>query len=242
MQKLKKQKINKLLNYQQFLKNNYLKTNKLNLKKILFENQILFKNLDSNVLELNNYENIYLPFTLLNLKDIYTIKNQYENQFLFNYNLNYNIIYSFNKIIFKNSLKKNNNKIKGRITGGNNKKILILILGIIFSMNPIHLNSLINNKKTFYLNKLNKNNKFKKNKNFYISKKIKPKQLINSYKLRYINFKINIISNSKFKNKKILSRISYIQDIIKNQKKKKQFKKSALSRKLNVFEINQKKK
>jgi len=54
MQKLKKQKINKLLNYQQFLKNNYLKTNKLNLKKILFENQILFKNLDSNVLELNN--------------------------------------------------------------------------------------------------------------------------------------------------------------------------------------------
>src|SRR3972149_2493930 len=135
MQKLKKKQFNKLLNYQQFLKNNYLKTNKFNLKKILFENKILYKSSDSNVLELNNYENIYLPFTLLNLKDTYTIKNQYENQFLFNYNLNYDIIYNFNKIIFKNSLKKNNNKIKGRITGGNNKKILILILGIIFSMN-----------------------------------------------------------------------------------------------------------
>src|SRR3972149_1980587 len=133
MQKLKKKQFNKLLNYQQFLKNNYLKTNKFNLKKILFENKILYKSSDSNVLELNNYENIYLPFTLLNLKDTYTIKNQYENQFLFN----------------------------------------------------------------FYLNK---NNKFKNKKNFHIFKKIKSKQLINSYKLRYINFKIKFILNSKFKN------------------------------------------
>jgi len=34
MQKLKKQKINNLLNYQHFLKNNYLKKNKFKLKNI----------------------------------------------------------------------------------------------------------------------------------------------------------------------------------------------------------------
>ena len=204
MQKLKKQKFNNLLNYQHFLKNNDLKKNKFKLKKILFENQILYKNIDSNIIELNNYENIYLPSTVLNLNNIYTVQTQYENQLLFNYNLNYDILYHFNSIIFKNIIQKNNNIIKGRIIGGTNKKVLISILGVVFSMKPINLNNLINNKKTFYINK---KNKFKKKKFFYITKKIQPKQLINSYKLRYLNFKIDIINDLNLKEKKVLSRV-----------------------------------
>jgi len=72
MQKLKKQKINNLLNYQQFLKNNYLKKKKFKLKNILFENNILYNNLnlESYVIEFNNYENIYLPFTLIKIDKI----------------------------------------------------------------------------------------------------------------------------------------------------------------------------
>ena len=107
MNKLKKQKINNLLDYQHFLKKGSLKKKKLKLKNILFENQILYKNMDSNIIELNNYENVYLPLTVLNLNNIYTIQIQYENQLLFNYNLNYDILYHFNSIIFKNILKKN---------------------------------------------------------------------------------------------------------------------------------------
>lgn len=244
MQKLRKQKFNNLLNYQHFLKNNDLKKNKFKLKKNLFENQILYKNIDSNIIELNNYENIYLPSTVVNLNNIYTIQTQYENQLLFNYNLNYDILYHFNSIIFKTIIQKNNNIIKGRVIGGTNKQVLISILGVVFSMKPINLNNLINNKKTFYINK---KNKFKKKKFFYIPKKIQPKQLINSYKLRYLNFKIDIINDLNLKQKKVLSRVSYLQELIKNHKinkKKKKiiFKKSVLSRKLYVREINQKKK
>ncbi len=244
MQKLKKQKFNNLLNYQHFLKNNDLKKNKFQLKKNLFENQILYKNIDLNIIELNNYENIYIPSTVLNFNNISTIQTQYENQLLFNYNLNYDILYHFNSIIFKTIIQKNNNIIKGRIIGGTNKTVLISILGVVFSMKPINLNNLINNKKTFYINK---KNKFKKKNFFYIPKKIQPKQLINSYKLRYLNFKIDSINDQNLKQKNVLSRVSYLQELVKNlkiNKKKKKiiFKKSVLSRKLYVREINQKKK
>ena len=228
MQKLKKQKFNNLLNYQHFLKNNDLKKNKFKLKKNLFENQILYKNMDSNIIELNNYENVYIPSTVLNLNNIYTIQIQYENQLLFNYNLNYDILYHFNSIIFKNVIKKNNNIIKGRVISGTNKKVFISILGVVFSMKPINLNNLINNKKTFYINK---KNKFKKKNFFYIHKKIQPKQLINSYKLRYLNFKINIIKDLNFKTKKVLSRVSYLYELIKNQKINKKKKKKIFFKK-----------
>nr|UQT68347.1 ymf99 [Nothophytophthora sp.] len=243
MQKLKKKKINNLLNYQHFLKNNCLKKKKFKLKNILFENQILYQNLDSNIIEFNNYENIYLPFTLIKINEISTIEMQYENQILFNYDLNYNIYYHFNKIMFQNIIEKKNNIIKGRLIGGNryNKKIFISILGIIFSMKPLNLNNIFNKKK---------NKKF-----YYFNRKINHTRLINNYKLKYINFKIDIINhNNLIKKKKIFSRISYIQEILENQKiiqkykklqeqkniqKKNIFKKkSILSRKLNVKEIN----
>nr|QTV76678.1 ymf99 [Phytophthora cocois] len=216
MIKLKKQKINNLLNYQPFLKNNYLKKKKFKLKNILFENQILYNNLklESYVIEFNNYENIYLPFTLIKIDEISTIDIKYENVILFNYDLTYNILYQFNKIMFQNIFKKKNNAIKGRLLGGNwnNKKIFISILGFIFSMKPINLNNALNYKKKFYFNKYNK-------KGFY-KKKINSTRLINCYKLKYLNFQVNNINNLNIfkKSKKEFSRLSYIQTIIQNQK------------------------
>nr|UXG19058.1 hypothetical protein [Phytophthora cactorum]UXG55674.1 hypothetical protein [Phytophthora cactorum]UXG55712.1 hypothetical protein [Phytophthora cactorum]UXG56059.1 hypothetical protein [Phytophthora cactorum]UXG56097.1 hypothetical protein [Phytophthora cactorum] len=213
MKKLKKQKINNLLNYQQFLNNNYLKKKKFKLKNILFENQILYNNvnLESYVIEFNNYENIYLPFTLIKIDEISTIALKYENILLFNYELTYNILYQFNKIMFQHILEKKKNSIKGRLLGGNwnNKKIFISILGFIFSMKPINLNNALNYKKKFYFNKYNK-------KSFY-KKKINSTRLINCYKLKYLNFKVNNLNIFK-KSKKEFSRLSYIQTIIQNQK------------------------
>nr|YP_010394569.1 Ymf99 [Phytophthora podocarpi]DAZ88616.1 TPA_asm: Ymf99 [Phytophthora podocarpi]DAZ89045.1 TPA_asm: Ymf99 [Phytophthora podocarpi] len=216
MKKLKKNKINNLLNYQQFLKNNYLKKKKFKLKNILFKNQILYNNLklESYVIEFNNYENIYLPFTLIKIDEISTIALKYENVILFNYDLTYNILHQFNKIMFKNILKKKKISIKGRLLGGNwnNKKIFISILGFIFSMKPINLNNVLNYKKKNYFNKYNK-------KGFY-KKKINSTRLINYYKLKYLNFQIDNINNLNIlkKKKKEFSRLSYIQTIIQNQK------------------------
>nr|DAD55031.1 TPA_asm: ymf99 [Phytophthora agathidicida]DAD55226.1 TPA_asm: ymf99 [Phytophthora agathidicida]DAD55265.1 TPA_asm: ymf99 [Phytophthora agathidicida] len=216
MIKLKKQKINNLVNYQPFLKNNYLKKKKFKLKNILFENQILYNNLnlESYVIEFNNYKNIYLPFTLIKIDKISTIAIKYENIILFNYDLTYNILYQFNKIMFQNIFKKKNNAIKGRLLGGNwnNKKIFISILGFIFSMKPLNLNNALNYKKKFYFNKYNK-------KGFY-KKKINSTRLINCYKLKYLNFQVNNINNLNIlkKTKKEFSRLSYIQTIIQNQK------------------------
>jgi len=212
MTKLKKQKINTLVHYQQFLKNNSLKKKQFKLKKKLFENQILYNNLnlESYVIEFNNYKNIYLPFTLIKIDDISTIEMKYENIILFNYNLTYNILYQFNKLMFQYILKKKN-LIKGRLLGGNwnNKKIFISILGFVFFMKPINLNNALKYKKKFYFNKNNK-------KGFY-KKRINVIRLINSYKLKYLNFQINNIK----KKKKELSRLSYIQTIINQQKLKK---------------------
>lgn len=237
MNKLKKQKINNLLDYQHFLKKSSLKKKKLKLKNILFENQILYKNRDLNIIELNNFENIYIPSTVFDFKKIYTIDTLYENDFLFNYKLNYNILYNFNKIMFNYIKKKNNNIVKSKVVNGNHKKTLIILLGIVFSMKSINLNNLISNKKKFHINKFNKH-KFKYKNFFHTLKKIRIKQIIKTYKLRYLNFKIE-----KNKNKDIFSRVSYLEEItkylrIKNSKKrmllernkKKEFK-SSFSRK-----------
>lgn len=228
MNKLKIQNYNNLLNYQHFLKNNSLKREKYKLKNILFENQILYKNQDLNIIELKNSENIQIPLTVLDFKNTYTIQNLYENQLLFNYNLNYSILYNFNKIIF-NYKKKKDNIVKSRIVTSSTKKIIIAFLGITFPMKTMNLNHLINDKRTFYLKKKLKKNAYKK------FKKNKILKIIRSYTLRYLNFKIE---NNK--NKYFFSRISYIEDIlkyipIKNLKKQmlleRKKKKSNLSRK-----------
>lgn len=215
MKKLKKQKITNLVNYQQFLKNNSLKKNQFKLKNILFDNKILYNNvnLESYVIEFNNYENIYLPFTLIKIAEISTISLKYKNVILFNYDLTYNILYQFNKIMFQNLFKKQNTTIKGRLLGGNwnNKKIFISILGFVFCMKPFNLNNSLKYKKKTYFNKNNK-------KGFY-KKKINSTRLINCYKLKYLNFMI--YNNKNISKKKELSRISYIKTIRKNLKIKK---------------------
>lgn len=221
MKRLKKKKITNLVNYQQFLKNNSLKENPFKLKNILFENKILYNNvnLETYVIEFNNYKNIYLPFTLIKIAEISTISLKYKNILLFNYDLTYNILFQFNKIMFQTVLKNKNNTIKGRLLGGNwnNKKIFISILGFVFFMKPINLNKSFKAKKKFYIKK-------NKKKGFY-KRKINSTRLINCYKLKYLNF---TISNSTISNnnknilkKKELSRTSYIQTIIENQKIKK---------------------
>lgn len=238
MKKVKQQKITNLLNYQQFLKNNYLKKNIYKLKNILFENPILYNNLslESYIIEFNIYENISLPFTLTKIDKISTIEVKYENILLFNYNLQYNILYQFNKIMFQTILKQNTNFIKGRLLGGNwnKKKIFISILGFIFGIKPVNLNNALNYKKKNYFNKYNK-------KNFY-KKKINSTRLINCYKMKYLNFQINSKKklNLNKTTKKEFSRLSYIKTIFKNKKiYNYKLKKSVLSRQINV--LNKKK-
>jgi hypothetical protein len=224
MNKLKKQKINHVLNYEHFLKNNSLKKKKLKLKNILFENPILYKNQDLNIIELNNYENIEIPITVLDFKNINTIEKTYNNQLLFNYSLNYNILYNFNKIIFNFIKQKNNNKIKGKVIHGNRKKTFISILGLIFRMRSVNLNYSINS--IIYNNKRKHSfNKYKFIKQKKISNKLKNrkiKKIIRTYTLRYLNFKI-----VKIRKKNRLSRIAYLKEIVKYQKEKK-FKKMML--------------
>jgi len=156
MNKLKIQNFNNLLNYQHFLKNNSLKKKRFKLKNILFENQILYKNQDLNIIELKSSENIQIPITVLDIKDINTIEAKHENQLLFNYNLNYNILYNFNRIMFNYIKKIKENNIRGRLMTGSHKKAIISILGFTFSMKSINLNNLINNKKNYYAKKYKK--------------------------------------------------------------------------------------
>jgi len=237
MNKLKIQNFNNLLNYQHFLKNNSLKKKRFKLKNILFENQILYKNQDLNIIELKSSENIQIPITVLDIKDINTIEAKHENQLLFNYNLNYNILYNFNRIMFNYIKKIKENNIRGRLMTGSHKKAIISILGFTFSMKSINLNNLINNKKNYYAKKYKKK-KYKYGKFLYHFKKINVNRVIRGYKLRYLNYKIE-----KHKNKNIISRISYLEDLVeylrvKNIKKriilernKKKKQKSNLSRK-----------
>lgn len=181
----------KLLNYQLFLKNNYLKKN-IKLKNILFETHLLLKKKNFNIIETHKYKNIILPKIKKKKNLIYTIYRQYENHLLFNYKLNFNILYDFNNIIFiKKNIKLETLIIKGRIVRGNKKKVLIFFFGVIFKMNSLELH--------------------KKKKLIYRTNKKKP-NIFFSYKLAFLNFKIN------FFKKRAFSRKLYVQDI--NNKKR----------------------
>ena len=185
-----------LLNYQNFLKNNYLKKNKYNLRNNLFENNILLKKNGFNLIELNQNENIFISTFNQNNNSsiIYTIQTQYENHLLFNYQLNYNLLYNYNKILLKKNIKEKKNVIKARVIGGNKKVILIAIFGLIFTIKPKQLHR---NKRIFYKSKL------------------KSTKIILFYKLKHLNFKIDVNLNKK----SILSRKSYVKEIYKKIKK-----------------------
>ena len=195
---LKKNNIknNILLDYQDFLKNNYLKKNKYKLKNNLFENNILLKKNGLNLIELNQNENIFVPNLNQNNNSsiIYTIQTQYENHLLFNYKFNYNLLYNYNKILLEKSIKKYKDLIKVRIIGVNKKGILIAVFGLIFTIKPKQLH---------------------KNKRIFYGSKLKSTKIILFYKLKYLNFKIDTNLNKK----SILSRKSYVKEI--NEKNKK---------------------
>ncbi len=188
MKKLKEKNTINLINYQHFLKNNNLKKTQFKLKNILFENQILLKKNNLFLIELNDKENILVPIknNQNNQSIIYTIKKKYENYLLLNYSFNYNILYHFTKILFKNKIKKTKDIIKARIIGGNKKKIIVSIYGLLISTKPKEL--------------------FKGKKLFYGSK-LKSVKVIFYYKLKYLNFKIKKYLKKK---KSILSRKLYV--------------------------------
>lgn len=181
-----------LLDYQHFLKNNYLKKNKYKLNNNLFENTILLKKNELNLIELNQNNNIWIPILNNKLSIIYTIQRQYQNYLLFDYKFNYNLLYNYNKILLKKTFKEKNKKIKGRILSGNKKRILIAIFGLIFSIRPKQLHK---NKRVFY------------------GSKLKSTKIILFYKLKYLYFKIDVHPNKK----SILSRKIYVKEI--NKKK-----------------------
>lgn len=245
MKKLKIKKTTNLLNYQQFLKNNYFKKHQFKLKNILFENHVLYNNLnlESSVIEFNNYKNIYLPLTSFKKSEISTIALKYKNVLLFNYDLTFNIIYQFNKIMFKNILPRKNNIIKGRVLDKhrNHKKIYISILGCVFSIKPVNLHNLFFKKREYYIKK----KKFFINQKEWSKKKKFFNKLFLNYKFRYLNFQIINKNNEKLILKKKLSRTLYVETLRKNRKiiqkklkKKKRSKKSVLSKKVLRNKIN----
>jgi hypothetical protein len=105
MQKLKKQKINQLINYQ-----TYFKKIKINPQKIIYENKFLLSFNDLNIVE-NNIDHNALIFnnSLINITNntISTIEQKYNDSFLFNYKLTFLILTKFHNNIIKKKVKKN---------------------------------------------------------------------------------------------------------------------------------------
>lgn len=104
MQKLKKQKINQLINYQ-----TYFKKIKINTKKIIYENNFLLSFNDINIIE-NNIDHNALIFNnnLINIRNntISTIEQKYNDSFLFNYKFTFYILTKFHNNIMKKKIKK----------------------------------------------------------------------------------------------------------------------------------------
>ena len=207
MNKLKKKKKNNIINYQSFLKINNLKKKKIKLKNILFENQILLKNNEFNLIEINNQKTNFLYNYNNYMNLIFTIKNKYKNHLLYNYNLNYNLLSYFNFLILSSYLKRKK-KIKSRVLGHlgrRRKKTCLLNFGKIFCFK----------RKKFFYKKLKK-----KNKKLYYRIKRKNRDIVNIYKYKLIVFRIKNYKNSLKKINNIL------------YKNKKSFKKKIYRKKL----------
>lgn len=212
MKKLKNQKILNVPEYKPFLKNNYLKKPKFQLKNSLFENPILYKNekLELNTVDFNNYKTVQIPCALKNLSEISTINLKYKNTLLLSYDLPYEILYQFFNLIFQKRSSKYGDIIKGHVINGNwnNTKMYISILGFIFRIQPINLHNGFIRKNAKTLKCFNKRTK----KVFY--KKINSPELFEYFIFQPLNF--IIISNGI---QKELSRIEYVKkSIIAEQK------------------------
>lgn len=101
MKKLKKQKINQLINYQ-----TYFKKVKINIKKIIYENNFLLSFNDINIIENNIDHNNLISTTDNTINTISTIEQKYNDSFLFNYKLTFSILRKFHNNIIKKKIKK----------------------------------------------------------------------------------------------------------------------------------------
>lgn len=191
MNKLKKQKNINLLNYEHFLKNNSLKKKKIKLNHMIFENPILFKHQDLNIIEFNDYKNIAIPLTVLDFNSINTIETSYKNQLLFSYNLNYKILDTFWKMMFNNTRKYDNDITEGRILKSDNNKVLLSILGNIFFIKSKNLHNIINRVLIDSKSKKKRFNKFNRRNILKIKKNAKIRKLIKKYQFKIIKLKIN---------------------------------------------------
>jgi len=202
MYKLKKKKIIKNKNCSKKIFTN---------DKKIYNEIILYKLKNFNILEFTENKNIYIPKK--KSKSFFTLNKKFKNKVSFNYTLNYNILYNFNKIMFIF----NKINIKGRIFSfyikrENNFIFCILFLGIIFYIKN-------NNLYDYYFIIYNKNNIYKKinkkNKYNYYKKKNKIEQLIRfNFNSKYI--KMNINKSKKF----FFTRISYVEKIKSNFSRK----------------------
>lgn len=101
MKKLKKQKINQLINYQI-----YFKKIKINAKKIIYENSFLLSFNDIKIIENNIDHNALIFNNNITNNTISTIEQKYNNSFRFNYKLTFYILEKFHNNILKNQIKK----------------------------------------------------------------------------------------------------------------------------------------
>lgn len=221
MKKLKKQKINQLINYQTFFK-----TIKINSKKIIYENNFLLSFNALNIIE-NNINHNALIFNNNSListinTNISTIEQKYNNSYLFNYKLTFYILTKFHNNIVKKKIQKNT-IFKGLTIIKTKKEVKNIIVSkqeILFQKNKIKK---INTCKYFYLlfgylfeikNKIliKQNLINKKNKNTLFHQK---------------KMKVKILFENQLKSKKMvvyikakkynISRINYLFYLIKNK-------------------------
>ncbi len=215
MKKLKKQKINQLINYQ-----TYFKKVKINIKKIIYENNFLLSFNDINIIE-NNIDHNALIFnnnlisTIDNtINTISTIEQKYNDSFLFNYKLTFSILRKFH-----------NNIIKKK-----NKKDTIFKGLAIIKTKKIVKNILVSKQKIlFEKEKKNKNNKYKY---FY---------LLFGYLFEIknkISIKYNLINKKKNNNTLFHQKKRNLKILFENQLKTKKMVVQVKGKKYNISRIN----
>lgn len=215
MKKLKKQKINQLINYQ-----TYFKKVKINIKKIIYENNFLLSFNDINIIE-NNIDHNALIFnnnlisTIDNtINTISTIEQKYNDSFLFNYKLTFSILRKFH-----------NNIIKKK-----NKKDTIFKGLAIIKTKKIVKNILVSKQQILFQKK--KKNKIDTYKYFY---------LLFGYLFEIknkISIKYNLISKKKNNNTLFHQKKRNLKILFENQLKTKKMVVQVKGKKYNISRIN----
>lgn len=209
MKKLKKQKINQLINYQ-----TYFKKVKINIKKIIYENNFLLSFNDINIIENNIDHNNLISTTDNTINTISTIEQKYNDSFLFNYKLTFSILRKFHNNIIKKKIKKDT-----------------IFKGLaIIKTKKIVKNILVSKQQILFQKK--KKNKIETYKYFYLLFgylfKIKNK----------ISIKHNLISKKKKNNTLFHQKKRNLKILFENQLKSKKMVVQVKEKKYNISRIN----